>query len=445
MRKNRIVMAGLRYLLLSFLSVFTLLVVDATSVLSYFYSLLLFFLFNRMITGKWLDRNFTYLHYYIFIAVFLFVCHRSFIPNYLGMTGPENGIGTDDCRYYAQLLDGQVPYAITFDFFSTFSFVKFLQVLYPFTIETPLNIIIPNLFGIVFLPHFVNRISYLYSGSDVVSLRAERLFLLCPFTTYYGCILMRDMWIATFVFAGLYYFFQKRYLPLVVCIALIVFIRFGSIVFLGVGILVMMRERIYAHFSSRMNGRIVILALLGVVVLLFGAAFPYLQEFSGGKLEEGLFRASFYLKLESMDPDAFLLRLMDLPFPINLLSLTAFFFFLPFLSFSFYTFGIFNMGRLFCAFLTPIFFFFLWKHIIQTILQNISLWNHHPIKTIIYMAIAYAMCLGTVSLQARHKTILFPLLCILASYGMCDVNKKYSKWSYLAVVFLVAIQFYMAL
>ena len=52
MRRNRITMAVLQHILLPLLSVFTLLIVDATSILSYFYSLLLFFLFNRIITGK---------------------------------------------------------------------------------------------------------------------------------------------------------------------------------------------------------------------------------------------------------------------------------------------------------------------------------------------------------------------------------------------------------
>ncbi|KEJ87288.1 hypothetical protein HMPREF1002_04622 [Porphyromonas sp. 31_2] len=43
MRRNRITMAVLQHILLPLLSVFTLLIVDATSILSYFYSLLLFF------------------------------------------------------------------------------------------------------------------------------------------------------------------------------------------------------------------------------------------------------------------------------------------------------------------------------------------------------------------------------------------------------------------
>lgn len=435
----------LQYILFPLLTVFFLLIVDVTSIISYFYLLLLFFVFNKMIAGEWLNRNFAYLHYYICISLFLFFLHRILIPNYLGMTGPEGGIGTDDCRYYAQLVDGQVPYPIRFDFLSTFSFVKFLQVLYPLKIETPLNIIIPNLLGVVFLPYYVNRLSFLYTGSKKVSIRAEYLFLLCPFTTYYGCILMRDMWIVTFVFAGLYYFILKRYIVLIICILLIVYIRFGSVVFLGIGIFVIMREQLYKHFSTRIKGHLALFLLLGVVAVIFALTFPYLQEFSGGKLEDGLFRSSFYLMLESIDSDAFILRLMDLIFPLNLLSLTIFFFFLPFLSLTLYTFGIFNIGYLFCSFLTPVFFFFLWNNVIQTVLQSLSFKYNNSINTIVYMAILFAMCLGTVSLQARHKTILFPLLCIIAAYGICNTNNRYSKISYLLAATCVLIQLYMAL
>lgn len=436
MRKNRIKITDLLYILLPLLSVFTLLIVDATSVLSYFYLCGLFLVFNKQITGKWLNRNFIYLHYYAGVAIFLFAFHEEMIPMSLGSTGGVEGLGTDDYNFYNRL--------ITHDEIR-YNYTKFLRYIYPYEIHSLLNVVLVNLLGIIFLPHYVNRLSLQFTDSAATSLMAERLFLLCPFTTYYGCILMRDMWIVTFVFAGLYYFIQKRYLAFVICAALIVYIRFGSIVFLGVGVLIIMREQLYAHFSTRVKGRMVLLIILGIVMALFMAAFPYIQELSGGKLEDGLFRASFFTKLESMDSDAFLLRLMQLPFPLSLLSLTVFFLFLPFLSLTFHTFGIFNMNRLFCAFLTPLFFLFLWKNIIQTVLQNLSLKNHSAIKTMVYMVLVFAMCLGTVSLQARHKTILFPLLCILASYGMWNVNKKYANWSYLAVVFLVAIQFYMAL
>lgn len=436
MGKNRVLATYLQYILCPLLTILSLLIVDATSVFSYFYLLLLFFVFNRLITGEWFNRNFAYLHYYILIAICLFAFHEKMIPMSLGSTGGIEGLGTDDYNFYTRL--------ITHDEIR-YNYTLFLRYIYPYEIRSLLNIVMINLLGIVFLPYLVNRISYLFTYSKNVSIKAERLFLLCPFTTYYGCILMRDMWIATFVFAGLYYFIQKRYIALVICIALIVYIRFGSIVFLGVGILIIMREQFYAYFSSRIKGRMALVVFFSIMMVLFWVAFPYLQEFSDGKLEEGLFRASFFTKLESMDSNAFILVLMKLPFPLSLLSLTTFFFFLPFLSLTFHTYGIFNMSRLFCTFLTPLMFFFLWKAIIQTVLQNLSLKQYRPVKTVVYMAIVYAICLGTISLQARHKTILFPLLCILAAYGLGNVDKKYAKWSCLAAILLIGIQLYMAL
>lgn len=82
---------------------------------------------------------------------------------------------------------------------------------------------------------------------------------------------------------------------------------------------------------------------------------------------------------------------------------------------------------------------------INTVLQSLLFKINNSINTIVYMAILFAMCLGTVSLQARHKTILFPLLCIIAAYGICNTNKRYSKFSYLLAATCVLIQLYMAL
>ena len=432
------------YLILPLLAIGILSWVDASSIFSYLYTLVLFLILNKLLC-KGEKRNFLYFHYYLAFAILLFVIHRYLIPGYLGMTGPEGGIGTDDCRYYAQLQDGKVPYKIRFNIHSIFPFTIFLKTLYPFSIATPLNIIILNLLGIAFLPYFVKLLSYEILRSTQVAKTASKLILLCPFATYYGCILMRDMWIATLVVAGLYYFRKERYILFVLLACLVCFIRFGSAVFLGMGLLVLMRERIYAACRTRMNGRVLLLFMLGIVVCAFMVLFPYLQEYSGGKLESGLFRASYYSMLNKMDSDAVILRLMTLPVPLNYIALTVFFFFLPFWNTSLYTFGIFSQVRLFCSFLTPIFFFFLWKYIVQTVLQNLNLKQNLPIKTFVYMALAFALSLGTVSLQARHKTVLMPLLCILAAYGMHNSNRRYNRLASFLTVIIIAVQVYMVL
>ena len=78
------------------------------------------------------------------------------------MSGPEGGIGTDDCRYYAQIVGGQdIPYIIQVSIIDIFPYSKLLKFLYPFSVQTPLNIVILNLFFITLLPVYV----YLLTGT----------------------------------------------------------------------------------------------------------------------------------------------------------------------------------------------------------------------------------------------------------------------------------------
>lgn len=431
-------------LILTFISSIILAWVDISSIFSYLYSLILFFILNKLLC-KGERINVWYFHYYLLVSIFLFVLHRYLIPDYLGMTGPEGGIGTDDCRYYAQLKDGQVDYPITFPLQEIFPFTYFLKIIYPFSIDTPLNIVIPNLIGVVFLPYYVNAFSNILLRSKNVGNYAEKLILFCPFTTYYGCIIMRDMWIVTLIIGGFYYFYNKKYVLFVIFCILICFIRFGSVVFIGTGCIILVREKFYSKFQSRMKGRFLFVVMLLFVGVLFSYLFPFLQELSGGKLEDGLFRESFYAILSDMDSDALILRLIELPLPINFIALAIFFFFLPFFSISFCTFGVLNMNTVFCVFLTSIFFFFLWNSILRTILQSLKLSCHTTIKTVVYMAIVFAFCLGTVSLQARHKTALMPILCILAAYGICSTNTKFNWLSAMLTVMLIAVELYVAL
>lgn len=67
---------------------------------------------------------------------------------------------------------------------------------------------------------------------------------------------MRDMWIASAVLLGLLLFIRKRYFGLSLTILFICFIRFGSIVFLMLSILVMIRERMLVSNKNRTKANI---------------------------------------------------------------------------------------------------------------------------------------------------------------------------------------------
>lgn len=390
-----------------------LLIVDKTSIFPYLYSLVIYLCVDKFICHN--KSSIIHFHFYVIIAIILFVAHKLIIPEYLGLTGPEGGIGTDDCRYYAQLLDGNVPYKIIFTIDILRPYTRFLSVLYPFPIYTPLNIIVVNVLGVTFLPYIVRLFSYELFHEKRLSQRAELLTLTCPFTCYYGCILMREMWVVTAVFLSLLFFCRKNYACLVFPLLFVAFIRLGSVIFLVLGVFCIWQMRVRQRSKNSISSDFKILGVVGIIILLFIVVYPMIIELSDGRLEAGLIRASFVQDV--LDSNSLITKLFNLPFPINVALLTVFFFFLPFLSFDLYTLGVFNVGVLLNNLITPFYFFFLWPPILCCLFESCK-YNNNERKSIVLMAVLFAVALATVSLQARHKDIMMPLLCILASYGM---------------------------
>lgn len=417
-------------------SVIMLTMVDYSSVLSYFYTLALLFLINRFVIKEKPQKIFIHFHYYLLFAVAVFAINRFLVPNYIGLTGPAV-IGTDDTRYYAELVEGNIPYSISYGYSNPLNFTLFLKTLYIFPILSPLNIVIFNLLGIVFLPSLVNRFTMLMIGDDKIAKRAEILMLICPFITYYGCIIMRDIWVVSLAILALCYYIEKRYIALALSILLIIFIRFGSLAFLGVALIVIYRDKLYRLFKSRWSGRLVLIFSLIGVVAAFIFALPYLQEFTGGKLEDGLFRSSFILKLNELDSSATVIKLMLLPIPLNIVALTSFFFLLPFLSFELYHNGVFLLTALINKVFAPIFFFFLWRPIGRAMLYC---FKDARIRSLVYIALLFSFCLGTISLQYRHKAVLMPILCILAAIGYAIPSSKYKILSSIFAISIIAVQ-----
>ena len=59
--------------------------------------------------------------------------------------------------------------------------------------------------------------------------------------------------------------------------------------------------------------------------------FPIISILSEGRLEEGLIRLSFVDYLKTDDENALIVKILNLPFPLNILLTSVFFFFLTFL------------------------------------------------------------------------------------------------------------------
>ena len=413
-----------------------ILLADRTSLLSYGYILILALLSSRLLCkGETKDLLFVY-HFLLLFAITFYVIFKNQFPLYLGMTGPEGGIGTDDCRFYAQIVDGNVPYPVQVSLIDIKPYSLFLTYFYPFKVFTPLNIVTSSLIFTAYLPIYVRRLAALLTNDKVVGYYAFWYSLLCPFTIYFGCIIMRDLFTATLVVAGLCYFLEKKYWALLVCIIAIVWVRFGTFAFLAGGLIVLFRFR-----NKKESGSDFLFILLLVALIIgFYFAFSFLQEFSGGKLEDGIIRSTDSERYEGSTIAA----ILNLPFPLNIIISTVFFFYVPLLSIPHFVYGHYLVSSFFQELFTPLFMCFLWKYIYNAIFCSFSKKNMN-VQTIFLIVIVFAFLLGSISMQSRHKTVLFPIMCILAAYGKVNYDKKYSSSSGTLTFLTIAVQIVLAL
>lgn len=410
---------------------------DTTSLFSYGYALLLLVVSGYIISRKEMKDLFFAFHFYLLFAIAFTIIFKSQFPAYLGMTGEEGGIGTDDCRFYAQVVGGEgVGYTIMVSTVDLMPYSLLLKLIYPFQIFTPLNILTPTLLFTAYLPIYVRRLSYLLTNDNKLARLAFLYTLICPFTLYFGCIILRESFTALMVIAGLCYFLQKRYVPLFICVFALIWVRFGTLAFLLCGIVLLYRYQLRHKTRSDFPFVILILVIIGVFYL----SFSYFQEFSKGKLEYGLIRSTDNERYE----DSTIGALMRLPFPLNILLSTVFFLFIPFLGIPQPHYGHYLVGSFFQGFFTPLFMFFLWKPIFNATLSALLERRHEAAKKILYMAIIFAMILGTISMQSRHKTVLFPILCILAAYGYANKNKKYDGSATILASIVIGVQLIIA-
>lgn len=424
-------------LILAIADLIALLFADQTSILSYGYTLLLLTASSWALCKKQAKDLFFAYHFYLFFAILFFMIFKSQFPAYLGMTGPEGGIGTDDCRFYAQIVDGNVPYSVLISTIELLPYSLFLKIMYPFTVSTPLNIVTASLIFTAYLPIYTKRLTNLFTLDSKMGSFAFWYSLICPFTLYFGCIILRESFTALMVVAGMYFFLKKKYITLAICITALAWIRFGTLAFLICGIILLYRYQLKRKTHTDFYFFIVIIA----VIMAFYFSYSYLQVFSDGKLEDSLIRSTDNERYE----DSTIGALMRLPFPINIILSTLFFLFIPLLSFPQPQYGHYLIGFVFQGFLTPLFMFFLWKYIFNASLS--AFWGENRItaKKTLLITVLFALLLGTISMQSRHKTVLFPFICILAAYGKVNYNKDFNGFSIILTSLVIGIQLVMAI
>lgn len=417
------------YFVLPTVSVAVLLSTDRTSINSYAFAMALFAGVHLLLREKQeLRNNFILYHIYLGVSIMLYKIFITQTPEFMGTTSV---VPFDDLGFFAQMADDDivVPYDWSEERKAIHQFAIFYRSIYPFPIRTPLNIIIVNILWTMLTPYYAKKLIYQLTSNEKAARLAFILTAICPYTTYFGCILLRESLVTTCVIASMYHMLRKNFLFVAVYMALLIYIRFGTIAYLLAGLLLLVRRH---DLKTNKNSRRSIFLII-LLIASFNIFYTFIQELSGGKLGDSVIR-----EIEgSYWEDSTIYQLYLLPFPLNLLMTTVFFLFSPTFRIPGMVEGYYMPFSFASAFFTPMLFFFLWYPIVNQVLTYRRR-NDVNAQFLVSIMLVFALLLGSIDLQIRHKTVLFPFMCMLAAYGYANFDKT-QKYTSLTISTLFAV------
>jgi len=381
---NKNVIGASTILIISVISIVIL--IHPPLVFTLFYTLALFCLITLILDPKrdFFGRNLVVLLVYILLSILIYLIHRTVMPDYYGFSGGL-GVGTDDLGFFYNVTDDQKfkppPGYRVFDHMHSYS--MFLQVLFPFRISHPLNLIIPNVLGIAFLPLISYKFANLLTDSRKIAMLAFLLTAICPFIMVNGLILVRDGWVAFFFTLGFYSILSKRYLPLVLSLVLLFFLRLSS------GLLLIICALFYLrHLTSNITrGKgvsfINFLGFFFVGLIILVLMFPDIQSYLESKGVENFSREEYIEGFLGRFKNSLFYRIQSLPRFLSIPVSYLFFFFAPFLKFTFYTYGVFNIRTAMLTTIFPILFLFYIKYLFQGIVHAFNKKDKHVRKIVL--------------------------------------------------------------
>lgn len=401
-----------------------------------------FLFFSYLFFGRIHKIDLGVLVLYVVLSTLLYFTHLFLMPESFGFSGPYNGIGTDDSRFYSALSDSNnhVPtYARRFKRMEH-SFVSFLHMLVPFKVQHPLQIIIPNILGIVFLP----RLSALISRALRINKGGQRkiffLVTICPFILSQGLVLMRDGWVTTFFLLAIYGVLVGRFRLVILGITALVYLRLASAI-LCILILFLfiykMKEsyRLLRNTYVRFSLAAIFLLIIAFAFLNFGS--EYLAE----KGVEGFGRQEFVDKtLFKMDSNSTIYKIYSSPGYIKYPAGFMFFLATPFLRFEMFYNGILNVRGILFTFFFPLVNIFIFYGLVKAVL-GIGRMDKDRLRLLLSVVVVVFL-LSVFSLQVRHKFIVLPLLYILSVLGL---EYRNSHIAAMFVIFFTVLQLLFAL
>lgn len=427
---------GIIYCILPLFYIIGLSLLNNNGIISYLWTLFLFLIINFFVDKHWRFRNFVVFHLFVFAALVVYIINLLQFPMQQGLTGGEGSI-TDDTAYYfassdtifggqvSGVADAETPYVILMRF------------LYPFKIIDPINLIILNiLLGLAFLPYLTAKISEHFFQSQHVCRSAFWLIAFCPFCWSCGLIIMRDVPSLVFILWAFLLFVKRKYVWMVIPLGLLLWIKFGFIVFLFVPIACYIYFQTGRHLTKKKVWFVI--AALFLLVILFVVVLPNLSLITGGRLEDGnLFRDTFLDFLANANEQSLLIQIYQMPIVIRVPLLIAAFITMPMFAIPV---GVIE-PRAILTFVYTMYIMFLCGYAFRFLFSRLKLLSNA--RMLLWIVLFQALALGMISLQIRHKVILMPFIYMIVSYGMNRLPNsllaQIAQWGYIGANFVYAV------
>lgn len=436
-------------LVLVTINVAFILLFSISGLVSYVFTLFAFSLINHFCEKNARVNNHLYFHFFVFLALIYMFFNYIQLPEYMGLSGPSS-VGTDDVNYYAGVTDDHLTYNVErWDIAYENTYSKLIKFIYPFGFVHPVDAIIINILGVVFIPYLTNRLSYNFFKDNRIASISERLCLTCPFILSIGLIIMRDVVCTSLVLLAFYCILLRRYIAFLFVLLLLGYIKLGYIIFLIVAIIIYyIKDQLSngeTFISTRIMARRWLKMAIYALFLLIAIAFyviPNLEQITQGRLEAGsFFRTTFIEYLNSANDGSFLVKIYDLPIIVRIPVLIVTFVIIPPLTFNFYIDNFFSFRIFLQNVLAPLLWCYLFFYLFR------FLYSYRVLgckgRTLFWIIIMISLSLGMISLQSRHKVVLVPFMYMAVAYSMCYLKGRSQILSRISIALFVLFQFVM--
>jgi hypothetical protein len=403
--------------------------INVTSLIPFFYFLLLAIVVYGIAFRRFSAEVIMLYGVYSLLSIGIFLIQHWTLPEFYGFSGGV-GIGTDDCRFYQQAAANPPNFpSHCYQIAPGHSYSVFIRALSPLGIYHPLDVIWVNVVGSMLTPLFVREAAKGIFNNTEIAFASFLFASICPFLLSNSIILIRDGWTATLLIGGIYFLLEKRYVILLVTVVLLFYLRvasgamaLGALVFVA---WLMYREaRVHKFLRPLLLGTVV-----GVIALVALYAVPIIWEYVLAKgLAGGFFREEFareyVMGTGSGRANPAMGTLLSQPWYIRIPLSTAFFSILPtFELSSVVREGVFIPRSLMASVAYPLLFIFYINYLARGLHYALSQKDINLIAVAI-LFFGFTLAVSQLSLQARHKTMIMPLMYLLVGYGYVNHTRN---------------------